>query len=65
MRSKEPLTYEQVWGNNGNFNCAIHPDRIGFVDLGAEEPNRYPCRECYMEIVRARQNEAARLRNQS
>ena len=30
--------------------CKNHPDRIGFTDLGKYTDNRYPCKECYLEL---------------
>lgn len=41
----EPDTY---------FHCAVHPDKMGVKDLGMNEENRYPCKECYEEIVEQR-----------
>lgn len=57
-KSQEPLSDEQVWGGKIYFTCANHPDRIGFKDLGMNAPNRYPCHECYTEIIRERQKKA-------
>ena len=48
-RSKE--TCEDIWGDGREYNCANHSERMGFVDLGVEEPNRYPCRECYLKSL--------------
>ena len=39
---------------NPKWYCKNHPNRIGFVDLGKDADNRYPCRECYLEIIKFR-----------
>ena len=36
------------------YHCKCGGD--GWVDMGAVD-NRYPCRECYLEIVRIRNDE--------
>ena len=55
---REPLTDGQVWGggtdSEGETNCKNHPERIGFVDLGTDAKNRYPCYECYAAVCAGR-----------
>lgn len=39
------------------FHCSVHPEEMGVVDLGIDVENRYPCRQCYEEIVRQRKTD--------
>jgi len=59
MSTTKPI--DDIWGEEidakngeGFYRCRNHPERIGFVDLGIDAPNRYPCRECYDLIVQDR-----------
>jgi len=40
---------------NKEFYCKNHPDRIGQVDVGEGEENRYPCWDCYHALCRERE----------
>ena len=61
---KEPLTDEQIWGYDSNYGrdtrCTKHPNKEGFVDLGQDAENRYPCYECYAELCARRKNERSK-----
>jgi len=65
----KPLTDEQMWGcatdPTGETNCKNHPRRMGFVDLGQNTENRYPCYDCYLKMCQREKSGNPRKGNRS